>query len=93
MRYRFIDGYEFEAGTAVEICTAIWKSMKFSFRSNLQEWMDANASVMGEGLEGFVRDGQPFRPQLLRLRGRGVLLSGLRAQLHVHAQLRVLRRG
>ena len=59
MRYRFIDGYEFEAGTPVEICTAIWKSMKFSFRSNLQEWMDANASVMGEGLGEHLRTDTP----------------------------------
>ncbi len=50
MRYRFIDGYEFEANTAEEICTAIWKSMKFSFRSSLQEWMDANAAVMSLSL-------------------------------------------
>ena len=59
MRYRFIDGYEFEAGTAVEICTAIWKSMKFSFRSNLQEWMDANAAVMKEGLGEKLRTDTP----------------------------------
>ena len=49
MRYRFIDGCEFVANTAEEICTAIWKSMKFSFRSSLQEWMDANAAVHERG--------------------------------------------
>ena len=59
MRYRFIDGYEFEASTAEEICTAIWKSMKFSFRSSLQEWMDANASVMSEGLAEPLRTDSP----------------------------------
>ncbi len=59
MRYRFIDGYEFEANTAVEICTAIWKSMKFCFRSNLQEWMDANAAVINEGLGEKLRTDTP----------------------------------
>ena len=59
MRYRFIDGYEFEADTAEEICAAIWKSMKFSFRSSLQEWMDANASVMREGLGERLRTDTP----------------------------------
>ena len=59
MRYRFIDGYEFEAGTAEEICTAIWKSMKFSFRSSLQEWMESNAAVMNEGLGEKLRNDSP----------------------------------
>jgi hypothetical protein len=71
MRYRFIDGYEFEAGTAVEICTAIWKSMKFSFRSNLQEWMDANASVMGEGL------GEPLRTDTPEHHVEDMLTAGI----------------
>ena len=59
MRYRFIDGYEFEAGTATEICTAIWKSMKFAFHSNLQEWMEANADVMKEGIGEVIRTDTP----------------------------------
>ena len=59
MRYRFIDGYEFEADTAEEICAAIWKSMKFAFHSSLQEWMDANASVMSEGLGERLRTDTP----------------------------------
>ena len=46
MKYRFCDGYEFEAGNPDEICTAIWKSMKFALRADLQEWMDSNAKVM-----------------------------------------------
>ncbi|MBR3458118.1 MAG: hypothetical protein IKH16_08200 [Selenomonadaceae bacterium] len=59
MRYRFIDGFEFEADTPEEICTAIWKSMKFGFRSNLQEWMESNAKVMGEALGRKLRTDTP----------------------------------
>ncbi len=59
MRYRFIDGFEFDATTPEEICTAIWKSMKFNFRSSLQEWMDANASIMSEGLSEPLRTDTP----------------------------------
>ncbi len=59
MRYLFIDGFEFDATTPEEICTAIWKSMKFNFRSSLQEWMDANASIMSEGLSEPLRTDTP----------------------------------
>ena len=59
MRYRFIDGFEFEAETPEAVCTAIWKSMKFAFRANLQEWMEANARVMGEGLAEPLRTDTP----------------------------------
>lgn len=71
MRYRFIDGYEFEANTAEEICTAIWKSMKFSFRSSLQEWMDANAAVMSEGL------GEPLRTDTPEHHVEDMLTAGI----------------
>ena len=46
MQYRLIDGYEFEAGTLIKICTAIRKSIKFRFRSSLQEWRDSGAVVL-----------------------------------------------
>ena len=57
--HRFIDGYEFEADNAEEICAVIWKSMKFAFHSSLQEWMEANASVMSEGLGEHLRADSP----------------------------------
>ena len=59
MKYRFIDGFEFEAGTPEEICTAIWKSMKFSFHASLQEWMEASAAVIREGLGEHLRTDSP----------------------------------
>ena len=59
MKYRFIDGFVFEAETPEAICTAIWKSMKFSFRANLQEWMDANSRIMSEGLKESLRTDSP----------------------------------
>lgn len=46
MKYRYVsDGYEFEANSPKEICTAIWKSMLFSFHATLEEWVHADAEM------------------------------------------------
>ncbi len=38
MRYRYFDGYEFEANGPMEIATALWQS-KFVPEATLEEWM------------------------------------------------------
>lgn len=38
MRYRFFDGYEFEANNPMEVAIALWKS-KFIPEPTLEEWM------------------------------------------------------
>ena len=38
MRYRYFDGFEFEANGSLEIATALWKS-KFIPEDTIEEWM------------------------------------------------------
>ena len=46
MRYRFMDGYEFEAETPDDICGAIWHSMKFCLDRTLAEWTKGYAKMI-----------------------------------------------
>lgn len=50
MRYRYDDGYEFEANGPMEIATALWQS-KFVPEDTLEEWMAgfANRCKMWDG--------------------------------------------
>lgn len=42
MRYRYFDGFEFEANNNHEIAVALWKS-KFIPEATLEEWMESFA--------------------------------------------------
>lgn len=42
MRYRYFDGFEFEAKGPMEIATALWKS-KFVPEATIEEWMEGFA--------------------------------------------------
>lgn len=41
MRYRYADGFEFEASNAREVCEALWHSMPFQFYDTLVEMLDS----------------------------------------------------
>lgn len=43
MRYRYADGFEFDANNAREVCEALWHSMHFQFYDTLEEWLRQNA--------------------------------------------------
>ena len=51
MKHVFLDGFEFVAEDATEVCTVLWHSMKFNLHPSLQSWMEANAKIM-KGVQG-----------------------------------------
>ncbi len=65
MKYMFFDGYQFEADGHEEICTALWKSMKFKMYETLDDWVKGEAEMLtmiyeepfrGDSTEHLVND-------------------------------------
>ncbi len=73
MRYRYFDGYEFEADGALEIATALWQS-KFVPEGTIEEWM-----------HGFAKRLQMWDGTLVRTGSVEELVEDLLASGHLVA--------
>lgn len=46
MKYRYIDGRDFEAENAKELCIKLWLGQAFQLHHSVEDWMKENAKVV-----------------------------------------------
>lgn len=73
LKYRYCDGFEFEADSPEEACHIIWNSMLFKWDKTLNEWMKSNANAASD--RGDVRSDTPAH-HIIDLLHHGILFCG-----------------